>query len=192
MYKRNNPDGDCFFPDQENIRFYSCSFSTQICDVEWWELGPNGLIYDTCFREAGRRKRKKVDKSIIVDTPRKPKPQLKPKKLQPRTKIASANTAALPDNDCDSSLSLGSHPVERHYITDKLGVTREAIISTLPDEMMEMFSDCCWVVLKGLYWPDLCLSPFEEWRKAYSSHRKDSMLSQLPHLQYWYVFYGFS
>mmetsp|Transcript_18243 Transcript_18243/g.32943 ORF Transcript_18243/g.32943 Transcript_18243/m.32943 type:complete len:758 (-) Transcript_18243:365-2638(-) len=50
-----------FRPDQEKVRFYSCSFSTKRCEIEW---NNNGVVYDTCFRVAtgGRERRKRKKK----------------------------------------------------------------------------------------------------------------------------------
>lgn len=97
--------------------------------------------------------------------------------------------------DAMKTLALGPEPSKLHYITTKLGMTREAIISSLPDELTNSIGDCCWVPWKGEPRPAFIISPFdisgeggiaEAWTNAYQSCQKANAMSRMPYLLYWY------
>ena len=145
-----------YCPNKEKITFYSVSFSTMSCEVEW---NNNGIIYNTTFRKVGPRKRKKVDKSITSaadDMPKKKRCTASNKKFKSieqeatsskPTKVSGRRIGAKKEISSNSkSMTKKRNSNARHYITDELKTTREDILSTLPEGMTSMFHDCCWVL----------------------------------------------
>lgn len=179
-----------YCPDRERIAFYEWVLESHKCEVEW---DNNGLIYDTYFREVNprKRKRKKLDRYNGVDmiSPKK-------KKAKARNKTSNGGKTASPEYyEYNASLGLGSDPMEHHYVTTELNMTRKKLISTLPEDMRALFAECCWVPWRQVHRPALCLSPFEvsgsggivkEWTNTYRSHQRSGTLSQMPYLVYWY------
>ena len=145
-----------YCPNKEKITFYSVSFSTMSCEVEW---NNNGIIYNTTFRKVGPRKRKKVDKSITSaadDMPKKKRCTASNKKFKSieqeatssmPTKVSGRRIGTKKETSSNTkSMTKKQNSNARHYITDELKTTREDILSTLPEGMTSMFHDCCWVL----------------------------------------------
>ena len=110
-----------YCPDKERIVLYGWDLESHKCEVEW---NSNGLIYDTYFREVKprMRRRKKLDRYNDVD-------MISPKKKKAKSKKAA--TSSMPEYcEYDASLGLGSDPMEPHYVTTELNMTRKKLIYT--------------------------------------------------------------
>ncbi|KAL9190132.1 hypothetical protein ACHAXT_007343 [Thalassiosira profunda] len=174
-----------YLEDREKVSFYSASFETRRCEVEW---NNDGFIRHTSFRVAGRRKRKRVDKSFKDEAPAKSpsKPRQKKQKRQtkqkqkklpqrgkakppPKASESASEVSPAPEPEpeqeqepeYDPTRGLGPHPHAEHPITTALRCTRDEVMATLPTQMREQFVDCCWVSWEGSHRPALLLSPFE-------------------------------
>ncbi|KAL7545528.1 hypothetical protein ACHAWF_008869 [Thalassiosira exigua] len=188
-----------FSLDQDKVKFYSCSFSTMRCEVEWHG---NGIIIDTEFRVAKRRARNKIDNSMYEAQTKQVK---RSQGTNDGSMISKNESEIFHSNNAEkqkpqktsnpTKYCLGLHPDQPHYITDKLQLSREKIISTLPSEMISILGNCCWVPWKSVQRPALCITPFdlkgnsgilEEWVSKYVSLQRQGLVSQMPRLVYWY------
>ena len=182
-----------FITDLEKIAFYSCSFKTNTCEVEW---NSNGYVYETKFRPMERRKRKKVDLTIKEEA----KVVAPRKRLAPTEKRHSATKGKKVSTTTKSPATKApatkvNPPIfneqEKHIITDTLNTTHEEILNNLPH--FKMIHDCCFVLWKGIYRPALILAPFDiekgnivnTWIARYRAYVRGS-ISDMPYLIYWY------
>lgn len=110
-----------YCPDRERIVFYRWDLESHKCEVE---CDNSGLIYDTYFRDVKprKRRRKKLDRYNDVD-------MISPKKKKAKSKKTA--TLSMPEYcEYDASLGLGSDPMEPHYVTTELNMTRKKLIYT--------------------------------------------------------------
>ena len=199
-----------FRPNTENITFYNYSFARKTCLVEWKK---NGKVFDTVFREAcAKRTRRKPEDVLLTSPPANNLPKKKKQKvkspignlspaieLQTKNKpVSSVQSGPMKSMfgsfELDETILGGDDPMEVHFLTEALNMSRIDIIESLPREMQQQFFECGWVLdrKKQLHCPILVLSPFSikdgnitsEWLRKYRASVEN--MDKMPYLVYWY------
>jgi len=197
-----------YLPYQEKITFYSCSFVNKTCEVEW---NKEGFIETVQFKVAEQKRRRKQSTRYIAQ----PKvPRIKKKKkiekssadadnVMPQKKRSRMDRKPLPSKRMSATTSRGATEqvstgyktvaaAAPHYVTTTLNATREDILASLPQDMVNRFHDCCFALYGGgeIHRPVLILSPFDvrdgeivkQWVNRYHQYQKTG---QMPYLVYW-------
>ena len=92
--------------------------------------------------------------------------------------------------ELDETILGGDDPMEVHFLTEALNMSRIDIIESLPREMQQQFFECGWVLdrKKQLHCPILVLSPFSikdgnitsEWLRKYRASVEN--MDKMPYL----------
>ena len=196
-----------YLPNQEKIQFYSCSFVKKTCEVEWYK---EGFIETVQFKVAEQKRRRKQSTRYIAQ-PKEPRIKNKKKlekssvnsdsvirkkrSLMDRKPPLSKRAATSTTSRATEQISTGHKAAAptSHYITSTLNATREDILASLPQGMVDRFNDCCFALYGGggIHRPVLILSPFDvtgdgeivkQWVNRYQQYQKTG---QMPYLVYW-------
>jgi len=208
LWQRDN-EWTPHLPNQDRITFYSCSFVNKTCEVEWKK---EGFIETVQFRVIAEQKRRRKQSTQFDAQPKVPliknKKKLKKSSVSsdsviskkrsrmdrkpPSKRTATSTTRATGQisTGCNTAAAAAAAP---HYITTTLNATREDILASLPQGMVDRFHDCCFALYGGggIHRPVLILSPFDvtgdceivkQWVNRYQQYLK---AGQMPYLVYW-------
>lgn len=202
-------DGTPYLPNQEKITFYSCSFAKKTCEVEWNKEGFIEIVQFKVAEQKRRRKqstryiaqpkvpriknKKKLEKSSVISDSVAPKKRSRMDRKPPPSKKAATSTTTRATEQISTGCTTAAAATAPHYITTTLNATREDILASLPQGMVDRFNDCCFALYGGgvIHRPVLILSPFDvtgdgeivkQWVNRYQQYLKTG---QMPHLVYW-------